>query len=57
MEMEWADNQEGWLSNNVIVAMVPDELLQLRFAISIAQAHGHTQPIFEDFLKATDNHP
>lgn len=57
MEMEWADNQEGWLSNEVVIAMVPDELLQLRFAISIAQAHGHTQPIFEDFLKATDNHP
>lgn len=57
MEMEWADNAEGWLSNEVVVAMVPDELLQLRFAISVVLAHGHQQPIFEEFLKATDNHP
>lgn len=57
MQMDWADNQEGWLSNEVIIAMVPDELLQLRFACSVAVAHGFTQPIFDEFLKATDNHP
>jgi len=57
MEMEWADNTEGWLSNEVVLAMCPDELLQLRFACSVAVAHGFNQPIFEQFLKATDNHP
>lgn len=57
MEMDWADNREGWLKSEVLLAMTPDELLQLRLAASIALACGITQPIFQDLLKATDNHP
>jgi len=55
MEMEWADNREGWLSNEVVLAMCPDELMQLRFAASIALAHGVDQQILRDLLEATDN--
>lgn len=53
MEFDWADSH-GWLSNEVTLAMTPDELLQLRFAISIALASGVNQDIFRTILDITD---
>ena len=54
MEFDWADSH-GWLSNDVVLAMNPDELMQLRFAASVALAHGVDQPIFRTILEGTDN--
>lgn len=54
MEFERVESH-GWLANEVTLAMTPDELHQLRFALSIAVAHGVDQPIFHTILAATDN--
>lgn len=52
MELDIAHSY-GWLQNDVTIAMSMDELQQLRFAVSVAQAHVQ-QPIFDDFLDMTD---
>lgn len=54
MEFEFVESH-GWLANEITVAMTPDELAQLRFAVSIAVAHGVNQPIFHTFLALTDH--
>ena len=39
---------------DVLISMSRSEMLQLRFAASIALAHGIDQPIFRTYLEITD---
>mgnify|MGYP007089741616 CR=1 FL=1 len=53
MECEFEDSY-GLLENEVTIVMTRDELLQMRMAVSLAQAHLPQQGILRDFLGATD---
>lgn len=45
----------GWLEYEVTVAMTPDDLNQLRLALSLADAHGVKVPIIREFLEASED--
>ena len=48
-------NSNGLLEHEAVLAMTRDELMQLRFAASMAHAHGFSQPILQTLLAVTDN--
>jgi len=44
----------GWLEHGVFLSMTTEELAELRFALSIASAHGIKMDIIDEFLRVTD---
>lgn len=54
MKIEYTDMM-GWIEYEVTVAMTPDDLNQLRLALSLAEAHGVKVPIIREFLDASEN--
>jgi hypothetical protein len=53
MEIEITDSY-GWLQYECSLALNLDELTQLRFAMSLAKAHGVEVSIIDTFLALTD---
>ncbi len=53
MKIDYTDMM-GWIEYEVSIAMTPDDLRQLRLALSLAQAHGVTVPIIQEFLDASE---
>jgi hypothetical protein len=54
MELEIMQSY-GWLQYDCTLALNMDELYQLRYAFSMAKAHGVETAIVETFLAMTDN--
>ena len=44
----------GWLEYEVTIACTPDELDQLRLALSLAKAYGVNVTVIDAFLEASE---
>ena len=53
MELDIIDSY-GWLEHGAFLSMTPDELAQMRLAMSFASACGIKMDIIDEFLRVTD---